>query len=73
MTNIYEEAVRSMNPEDIANWQTDLYLKVTPESRRLVEKYDYKNLVETFVDNIDHELWYDIPFAYTPEWEGRGR
>lgn len=73
MTNIYEEAVRSMNPEDIANWQTDLYLKVTPESRRLVEKYDYKNLVETFIDNIDHELWYDIPFAYTPGWEGRGR
>lgn len=73
MTNIYEEAVRSMNPEDIANWQTDLYLKVTPESRRLVEKYDYKNLVETFIDNIDHELWYDIPFAYTPGWEWRGR
>ena len=73
MTNIYKEAVRNMNPKDIANWQTDLYLKVTPESRQLVENYDYKNLVETFVDNIDHELWYDIPFAYTPGWERRGR
>ena len=68
MKNIYEEAVKAMKPEDIANWQTDLYLRVTPESKRLVEDYDYKNIVETFIDNIDHEVWYDIPFAYTPGW-----
>lgn len=69
MTNIYEEAVKIMNPKDIDHWQTDLYLKVTSKSRRLVEGYEYRNLVETFVDNIEHELWYDIPFAYKPGWE----
>lgn len=50
--------------EHIDHWQSDLYLKVTPETTALVNKYRYKNQVTKFIDNIDHEPWYEVPFAY---------
>lgn len=67
MLNIHELATEQMNLADIDHHDSDLYLKVTPVSRELVQQYDYKNLVTTFIDNIDHVLWYEIPFAWTGE------
>ena len=68
MKNIYELAKQRMNSEDIDNHMGDLYLKVTPISTKLVEDYDYKNHVTTFVSQIDCKLWYDIPFAYLNQY-----
>ena len=73
MRNIYERAVAEMDPRDIDNHEIDLYLRVNPISRKLVAEYEFKSQVKTFIDNIDHKLWYDIPFAYTPGWERRCR
>ncbi len=50
--------------EHIDHWQSDLYLKVTPETTALVNKYRSKNHVTKFIDDIDHEPWYEVPFAY---------
>lgn len=50
--------------EHIDHWQSDLYLKVTPETTALVNKYRSKNNVTKFIDNINHEPWYEVPFAY---------
>ena len=50
--------------EHIDHWQSDLYLKVTPETTALVNKYRFKKQVTKFIDNIDHEPWYEVPFAY---------
>ena len=65
MINICEKAFQIMDSKDIDHHYSDLYLRVTDKSRELVNEYDYKNLVTTFIDNIDHVLWYEIPFAYT--------
>lgn len=67
MTNIYEEALKVMKPSEISHWCSDLYLKVTPESKKLVEDYAWKQNVKVFSDAIDHVPWYEIPFAYTGE------
>lgn len=67
MTNIYERALEVMKPEEIGHWCSDLYLKVTPESRKLVNEYDWKRNVKVFIDNIENVPWYDIPFAYCGE------
>lgn len=68
MINIYELAKQKMNPEDIDHHESDLYLKQNEVSRKLVEDYDYKNQVTTFISNIEpHVPWYDIPFAYPLE------
>lgn len=68
---IYEEIKKVLKPEDIDNYYGDLYCKITPESKRIVDNYKYKNNVEIFRCEIDGllSLWYDIPFAYDPYYE----
>ena len=63
---IYFAALETLPIEDISHngFSSDLYIRVTDKSRILIEQYKYKNLVSTFIDNIDHVLWYDIPFAF---------
>ena len=70
MTNIYEEAKKIMQPEQIDHHESDLYIMATKESRELVNNYEFKSNVTTFVSAIaPHVLWYDIPFAYTPWYD----
>ncbi len=66
MKNIYKQALMKMSEKDIDHYNSDLYLRVNSISKKLIQKYNFKENVETFVDEIDHELWYDIPFAYLP-------
>ena len=56
-------------PEHIDYHASDLYLKVTPATTEIINHYDYLNTVTKFKDLIDNELWYDIPFCYSPYWE----
>lgn len=68
------KARQLMKPEEIATYESsgsDLFLKVTPVSTALIEQYDFKENVKKFIDAIDHELWYEIPFANTDWWEAR--
>lgn len=51
--------------------ESDLYVKVTPESTAIVDSYQFKSNVTTFTSQIDGERWYDIPFAYVPFWENK--
>jgi hypothetical protein len=72
---LLHKAREQMKPEEIDSQHengSDLYLKVTPVSTALIKQYDFKKNVTTFVDAINHELWYEIPFANTDWWETRG-
>ena len=56
------------------NHASDLYTKVTPESRQLVRAAVERGEVSgvtTFTSQIDGEQWYDVPFAYVPWWEAK--
>ena len=64
MIDILSEVKKKLPPEHVDHWQSDLYIKATPEAAAIIANYEYKNLVTTFIDNIDHVLWYEIPFAY---------
>lgn len=66
--NIYKEICKVTTEKQRDHWHSDLYCKVTPATRKIVHDYEYYCNVDTFIDNIDGELWYDIPFAYP---EGR--
>ena len=63
--NIYKELKSAGVPLD--NYCSDLYARVTPESTEIIKKYKYRKSVEIFIDNINGQRWYDIPFAY-PKW-----
>jgi hypothetical protein len=69
--NIYDELVAAGIPID--SHESDLYAKVTPESREIVRRYQYKSNVQTFrnLATPTRELWYDIPFAYSPFWRNK--
>lgn len=50
---------------------SDLYIPVNPVTRRLIAEYQYRDNVTQFVNNLDGQPWYDVPFAYIPFWEAR--
>jgi hypothetical protein len=66
METIYQKAVRLMQPEEIGSHESDLHLKVTEVSQRLVDDYKFKTIVERFISQIDGTAWFDIPFAFDP-------
>lgn len=66
--DIYMVAKDLMKPEDIDHYATDLYLRKTPESDALRDKFEFPGLVLMFKSNIEpYDLWYEYPFCYIPE------
>lgn len=68
-------ARQEMQPEEIATYESsgsDLFLKVTPVSTALVQEYIWRDNVKKFIDSINHEPWYEIPWGNTDWWEKRG-
>lgn len=69
--SIYEQAVATLPASDIDHHESDLYLRKTPESAKLIEGYTFKQNITTFIDGIEGVVWYEIPFAYDPFWNER--
>lgn len=64
--DIYEEMKQA--GVETGSHESDLYAKVCEASRAIVARYPFKASVTTFTSRVDKQLWYDIPFAYTPFW-----
>lgn len=56
--------LKGMDEQEIDNHRTDLYIKKNDISTNVINQYESKSQVSTFVDNIGNELWYDVPFAF---------
>ena len=65
--SIHAALIQVLKPSEIDHHASDLYCKVTPESRTLVSQLPQIGLIETFRDQTTGELWFDIPFCYNPE------
>ena len=48
---------------DYDYYSSDLYIRVTEESKRIMNELKPNALLETFIHNIEHNLWYDLPFC----------
>jgi hypothetical protein len=52
------------------SYQSDLYVLVTDESTAMMEKYgfiiddEYRGWLSVFRDNIDNNLWYELPLVF---------
>ena len=66
---IYEKMVEA--GVKIENHCSDLYVPKNETTDEIVADYEFPAMVSVFRDNIDHELWYDIHFAYDPYMFGR--
>jgi hypothetical protein len=65
--DIYHELQAAGVPLD--SHESDLYAKVTPASRAIVNRWRHARTVTIFTSQIDGARWFDIPFAYLPFWE----
>lgn len=70
-TNFYEKIVELGIEHD--HHESDLYVPVTDETKKLVNNYEYTMMVTTFKSAIDGNMWYDIPFEYLPFWEEKSK
>lgn len=68
MYELQRRVAKEMKLRDIDTDYTSssLYLRKNETSTAIVSEYDYKSMVTQFVDAIDHEVWYEIPFAKFP-------
>ena len=66
--DLQKRVITEMSAKDVdVQWfGTDLYLRKNEVSKAIVADYDYKWMVSQFVDAIDHEVWYEVPFAKFP-------
>ena len=56
-----------------SNYCSDLFIYVTEETTRLVNDYQYKCNVTTFISETDGKLMYEIPFAYWDYYTKKGK
>lgn len=70
--SIYQQLKDVVRPDEIDHHESDLYVKVTEESKRVIAEYPFRINVSVFSDNITHSAWYEIPFEYEPFWRKKG-
>ena len=80
-TSLYRKLIKANYPKDgIYHHESDLYVHVNSLTCQIVKEWvrenGYENiakppLLETFIDEIDGRLMYDVAFAYDPWWEER--
>ena len=71
--DLYDEIVKVTTPAERDHHASDLYIKATPATARIIDRYEFSSQVSSFRDQTDSRraLWYDIPFAYLPYWQGQ--
>ena len=72
-SDLYAEIVNVTTPAERDHHYSDLYIKDSSAVRDVLYRYKYFSSVTTFRDQTDprRALWYDIPFAYLPYWQGQ--
>lgn len=70
--DLYDAILKITTPAERDHHCSDLYVKCSHAVMLLIRRYKYSSMVTTFRDQTDpaRALWYDIPFAYLPYWEG---
>lgn len=71
--DLYDEIVKVTTSAERDHHYSDLYIKDSPAVRDVLYRYKYFSAVTTFRDQTDprRALWYEIPFAYLPYWQGQ--
>ena len=65
--SLYAECVELGIPTQ--NHASDLYIPANEQTRALLAKHGHR--AQTFKNNVEGGLWFDVPFAYVPFWESK--
>ena len=66
--DVYAVALATLPAADIDHHCSDLYLRVSQESKAIVSRLENKALLSTFKD-YDGVAWYELPLCFMPYWE----
>lgn len=66
---VFSAAKTLMDAKDIdhhglGKGMDDLYLRKNEISTKIYDRLSNKTMVTTFIDQIDHDTWYEFPFCY---------
>lgn len=66
--DILKDFISTCTADEVDSYYSDLYLKVTPESTKLIESlpHEYRlggAFTSKFNSNIDNDPWYEIAFG----------
>ena len=81
--SLYDECVKRGIP--MSNHESDLYIPVTAETQELIKHFSTSHChkkpatdmrhgerqYNTFVNQVEGGLWFDVAFAFLPWWEQR--
>ena len=71
MKTIKEQLITlGMKENELDNHCSDLYILKNTISTNFINSYEFKCNVTTFRSEIDNNIWYEIPFAYTEDYKG---
>lgn len=63
------QALVAAGIEGLDSHETDLYVPITPQTIAILKRYPTSNANATrFVSELDKKPYFDIPFAYDPNW-----
>jgi len=74
MKTIYERAKAAQLETD--NYESDLYLKDTPEARRIVREWQEESGRDgaiTYFHDTEGAQWIDVPLAFDPFWQAKNQ
>lgn len=60
--DIYEQLKAA--DQELSNWCSDLYVRVNEDTTVIINQYEFKQNVTTFISPTDLNKYYEIPFAY---------
>lgn len=63
--NIHSICYAFLPKEDISwdEYSSDLYIRKTEDSEKIIAELQPQSLLSTFIHNIEHDQWYDLPFC----------
>lgn len=70
---LYDALMKVTTPSEREHWCGDLSVKGTQAVESILQNYVYSHQVFPYRRKSDGELWYTIPFADRPYWEGGGK
>lgn len=60
---LYNQLKRVLKYDEIDTHYSNLYCKVTKDSKHIIDNYEFLSNVTTFT-NVSGSVWYEVPFAY---------
>lgn len=63
--NIHSICHTFLPQQDISwdEYSSNLYVRVTEKSKEIMAELKPNALLETFIHNMEHDRWYDLPFC----------